>query len=391
MKATRTLAVLLAWTGLCAAEPPAPVPAARAAVESVLADMRAAILAGDREAFLSHVDLSSPRFATEMRHWADDLAKYHPFEFSATIVEAGAAFDESHAVCSVRLDWRIALDSNGAALAPDKAWVRHATFPPVEFTRTPEGRWLWAGERWSVIEGDGFVVKYLPGDEKVAETIRTIFPVSRAHVDKGFDIPGTTPQEIKIYADMDHLKATVYLSMPDPVLGGWNEPGESIKFMRDYTHGEKSWTRAFAHEYGHVATWEMGPKARDLAWWMAEGVAELAAEEFDRGQAEQNNQQMRRWASSRGVIPWEKISDYQTTEQPLKHMAYVQGHHFMGYVSDRFGREKRNAWLRAMASGAPTDQACRDVLGVPFDQLTDTWRATLPAPAQPRDRAPAGS
>jgi hypothetical protein len=48
--------------------------------------------------------------------------------------------------------------------------------------------------------------------------------VARKHVNDGFGITDTSPQTIKLYASMDHLKATVYLSMPDPVLGGWNEP-----------------------------------------------------------------------------------------------------------------------------------------------------------------------
>lgn len=378
--------IMLGLVGTRGNEPPVVTPA-RAAVQATLADLQRAVLAGDHEAFLSRIDRSEPRLATEMLHWADDLAKHHPFEFSAELVDEGARFDESRAVCGVRMSWRIALDENGRDIAPDRAWVRSATFPPVIFTRGDDGRWLWAGEDWLVMPGDGFVVKYLPGDEAVAREVREAFPVARRHVDEGFDIAGTPPQIIKLYASMDHLKATVYLSMPDPVLGGWNEPGESIKFMRDYTTGRTSWTRAFAHEYGHAATWEMGPRARDLPWWMQEGVAELAAEEFDPGKADFNERQMRRYAQGRGVAPWEKLADYATCEQPLKHQAYVQGHHLMGYVSARFGRAKRNQWLRVLSSGRSLDEGTRAVLGVSFEELSGAWRATLPAAAEARPPA----
>jgi len=325
----------------------------------------------------------------EMHHWAEDLAKHHPFEFSLTITEEGATFDEGTTVCGVSMTWRIAIDENGRAIDPEKALVRRATFPPVVFTRAPDGRWLWCGERWESLAGDGFVVTYLPGDEAVAREVLGAFPIARRHVDEGFEIAGTPLQTIKLYADMDHLKATVYLSMPDPYLGGWNEPGESIKFMRDYTKGHDRWVRAFAHEYGHVATWEMGAGASRLPWWMQEGVAELAAEEFDPGKGDHNEREMRRFALRSNVAPWETISDYGTCEQPLKYLAYVQGHHFMGYVSDRFGREKRNLWLRVLSDGAPLDEGTRQVLGLSFDDLSDAWRATLPAPAEPITAKPA--
>jgi len=376
-----TLTWCLAAAAAYAHEPPA-APAARAAVETALTEMRRAVLSGDAGSLLACIDPSEPRLAAEMCHWAEDLAKHHPFEFTVSIVNEGAEFDESRAVCGVTMTWRIALDENGREIAPDKAWERQATFPPVVFTRAPDGRWLWSGEDWLVLEGDGFTVNYLPGDEPVARQVRDAFPIARKHVNDGFDIVGTSPQTIKLYASMAHLKATVYLSMPDPVLGGWNEPGESIKFMLNYASNLQSWTRAFAHEYGHAATWEMGPHAKHLPWWMQEGVAELAAEEFDPGKGDHNQRQVRRYALGRGLAPWDKIAHYDTCEQPLKHLAYVQGHHFMGYISDRFGREKRNQWLRVLSTGRSLDEGSLEVLEVGFENLNESWRATLPMPAE---------
>jgi hypothetical protein len=60
----------------------------------------------------------------------------------------------------------------------------------------------------------------------------------------------------------------------------------------------------------------------------------------------------------------------------------VQGHHLMGYVSARFGRAKRNRWLRVLSSGRSLDEGTREVLGLSFEELSDGWRATLPAPAE---------
>src|SRR5690606_33805844 len=112
------------------------------------------------------------------------------------------------------------------------------------------------------------------------DDIVAIFPTAKQHVDDFFGIENTKPQIIQLYQSMDHLKATVYLCMPDHVLGGWNEPGESIKFMDSYIKGKEGWTYAFAHEYGHVATWELGDRAVDLPWWVTEGLAERCAQPF---------------------------------------------------------------------------------------------------------------
>jgi alpha-L-rhamnosidase len=42
----------------------------------MLMEAQRAVLAGDAETFLAHIDLSEPRHAAEMRHWAEDLAKH---------------------------------------------------------------------------------------------------------------------------------------------------------------------------------------------------------------------------------------------------------------------------------------------------------------------------
>ncbi|MBL8760636.1 MAG: hypothetical protein JNL50_04970, partial [Phycisphaerae bacterium] len=230
------------------------------------------------------------------------------------------------------------------------------------------------------IKGDAFVVRYLADAARpAAELVHRVFPDAKAHVDEGFGIAGTPSakkhQVIKLYDDMEHLKATVYLSMPDPVLGGWNESGESIKFLSNYAHDDRGWTRAFAHEYGHVATWELGERASELPWWVAEGAAELAAEKWDKPGS--NDRHVRKIARDGKLAAWIEIASYHKARQEVKYLAYVQGHHLMGYVSDTFGREKRNAWIAAAASGKPIDEATRVALGMSFDDLDRAWRDSL--------------
>ena len=50
----------------------------------------------------------------------------------------------------------------------------------------------------------------------------------------------------------------------------------------------------------------------------------------------------------------------------------------MGYLSDRWGAEKRNAWLRAMArDGLSVEDATERVLGLSFAELDRQWRESL--------------
>lgn len=360
--------------------PPVEARAVRSEIEMVLAEMRRSALAGDPVGYLSHVAMEEPRFAMEMTNWAKDLAANRPVLFDLRIVEEGAVFEPSRAEFALEMDYSVAVVADPA----DRSVVKRAAFPTVIFEKDAGGAWRYLGEKWSVLEGDGFEVRYTGDFEGVARMVVEAFPVAREHVDRGFEIPGTGHQIIKLYADMEHLKATVYLSMPDPHLGGWNEAGESIKFLTRYAATVAGWTRAFAHEYGHVATWEMGPKAGEMDWWVQEGVAELAAEDFDDGRQPGtragNDGYIRSRARAGTLVPWEAIASYRTAEQSVKYQAYAQGHHFIGYISDRWGRSGRNRWLRSMAAGKSVNQATRDRLNTEFSDLDREWRESLGAP-----------
>lgn len=354
----------------------------RAEVEAMLSSMGSAAVRGDAGAFLEHVDFIEPQFEREMRNMAKDLTLHTPTRVEFRLAEEGDFASVENRVwvkVAFTIDYDMPFDQNGVKMTGEPRHVR-AAYPVCEFRRDAGGMWRFAGEVWKRIHGPGYEVRYL--DDKTHATaaiIDRVFPIAKAHDDEGFGIVGTPAaakhQIIKLYENMDHLKATVYLSMPDPVLGGWNESGESIKFMSNYTEGERSWTRAFAHEYGHVVTWALGERASELPWWVAEGAAELAAEKWDPPGS--NDRQVRGIAKAGGLAKWEDMAVYHSTRQEFKYLAYVQGHHLMGYVSDTFGREKRNAWIASAASGKSIDEATRAALGMSFDELDRAWRDSL--------------
>ncbi len=222
-------------------------------------------------------------------------------------------------------------------------------------------------------------VRYFPGYEEVAKRIVEVLPLVRDHVDEGFGQPVPRVQEVKLYANMRHLQESIYLSYVDG-LSGWNEPGESIKLLTRPTAGKRGLRTLLAHEYGHVATFELGEKANDMPWWVLEGVAELSAERFASVGKDADNIVIR-WNEKNALAKWEDLADFHKVQEDsprdLQAKVYKQGHHMMMYISDRWGKDGRNAWLRAMAQGKTIDEATRAVAGMSFDELDLAWRGRV--------------
>lgn len=389
-------------------EQPAPAAApsasaeARRAVEETLAEMTRVVREGDGPAYVTHVipgggggDFER-RFRKEQENWAADLKDHKPLEFELAVGAGPSTFATGRSTFELVMTYR--MDVGAATKRTKASWP--AVFVELAIddnaarvveapTRgTARGtRWLYAGEDWRTMDGDGFAIKYFEGSESVAKDVLAAFPKAKAHDDEGFEIVNHAPQTIKVYTSMEHLKATVYLSMPDKVLGGWNEPGESIKFLTSYTRGVDRWAGAFAHEYGHVATWELGPKANDMPWWVMEGVAELGAADLLPGYDARTQRLIRSLAAQDRLARWEDIADYRTSPAPLKHLAYHQGYCMAAYISDRWGRKGRNDWLRAMAMGDSLDGATRRVFQMSFEDLDRAWRGQIEGPA-PEAAAP---
>ncbi len=414
--------------------------AAKAAVESVLQSMEAAVLAGDAEAYLAHVDGRDAVFQQEQRMWAADLKRHVPEKFSLRIVDpaerkaneaasapaAGATeaskpapaaaddpadhpheFSAERAVFELEMSWEITVPlADGEKGEPDH--LDRTVSYPVEFRRTGD-RWLYCGERWVEVriaaeESDSAepddaeavrppapekaaastrenVVLCFPGFEEVARRIAAVLPEVRAHVDEGFGQEVPHAQVVKIYPTMRHLQSSIYLSYVDG-LSGWNEPKEAIKVLVRPNTSRASLRSLLAHEYGHVATFEFGPKATDIAWWALEGVAELSAEGFRRRGGRPTADRVKKWAEEGKLAEFASITDFRNTPRQFMGHVYTQGHHMVGYISDRFGRAKRNGWFRAMANRASIDDATREVLGLAggFAQLDTEWRGGLSTP-----------
>lgn len=370
---------------------------ARAQVLDRLGLMVKAVRAQDPEGYLANVSRRDPRFFAEQTYWSKDLKRTPPAEFDWQPTDNdGFALEADHATLTLRMAWR-----NEKSKDKLRELVYVARFDRTDGA-TPG--WLFAGEHWQSLEvadpaGGGVIVMFDEGLEELAKKTAEAFKKIRRHVEEGFELTapdslGGRVQQIKLYGTMQHLLGMIELSYEDNI-AGWNEPNESIRLLaRGLGGSARNLESVLAHEYGHVATFEMGPKASDMPWWILEGTAELAAEKFS-GSARRVNDRVGRWAQrtkdgaelGQSLVPWEKIADFRGEARNFGGHVYTQGHHMMMYLSERFKRPARNKWLNLLADGAKLEDATREALGVEFAQLDQDWRASIVLP-QPEKNEP---
>ncbi|MBX3385613.1 MAG: hypothetical protein KF768_03495 [Phycisphaeraceae bacterium] len=428
---------------------------ARSILDPTLRSIESAVRTADPAAYLAWVDLAESHFAKEQRNWAADLLRHRPEAFELRIVgliehdnAAGRARD-TEIVCDLEMSWSIpaAKQADGGHAAGADADSREPTSPvtttggpglggwsrtvrfPARFTLSEqtdasdpidEPRWLFAGEAWLTVRSDDGrnTVCYAEGFEDAAKRVLALLPTARRRVDRLFGMNLEHEQVVKLYPDARWLLASIYLSYKDPI-GGWNEPGESIKLLARRTMNERATLALLAHEYGHVATFEFDEHASDAAWWAVEGIAEVCATFAARSELDDdaaltaNTRFIGRTARSRvlawhrgdRLADWNDMADFRKTPSSLGGHVYKQGEHMVGFIGERFGREKMIEWVRELAVGATVDDATRRTLGLSFDALDARWRELIreeadsqredadapdesPAPATPPTTAP---
>ncbi|MBS0195791.1 MAG: hypothetical protein JSR77_03450 [Planctomycetes bacterium] len=357
--ASLTLVPSPAWAlapAHCAADPDA-----KFQIESILREMAAACTAGDTDGYLAHVSSADREFRNEQKYFANDLKKKPAAECAFTVGEL--KIGDGLAEGPFTMQWTM----------PGKK-ERSLTFD-ARFLQE-DGVWKFAGETWDKHEAPGVLVLCDPGLDELAGRVIEAFNAIRAHVEEGFmlqeaALPKRT-QKIKLYGSMKHLQASICLSYSDG-LSGWNEPGEAVKILANTKSGVQQLRPLLAHEYGHVATFELGPKSNHMPWWVLEGVADLSAEKW----GSKPDGIVKAWAKAKKLAAWNDLADFETVEGKWRGHVYKQGQSMLDYVSDRFGREGRVKWLTAMSQGDTLDDATKKTLGLSFEELDNQWRAEV--------------
>jgi len=334
-----------------------------AEVQALLEQMTAAVLAGERDDYLALVDLADPVFALEHTRWADDWSSRHPVAMYSLEL-ADLQQDGESATGHMTVAW--AFDPSIVA-EPS----RITTFP-ASFS-TGAGGWRYAGEAWTSSEVPYFVLRVAPGLEAVVPDIADVLPGIYGDVtaEYGYEPSGTL--EIKLYADANALVANTLLSLP--TIRGWNEPGEALKLVHD--PGGPPLAPTIAHELTHFLGFDRaGTRRSRMPWWLDEGMATYVASTIE-GPAGDRLAQVIAWEAEGELAPWEEMAVFEETPVELWEHVYPQGYAMVVFVTERFGSDRRNDWLAAMATEVDIDEATPAKLGRSFDRLDVEFRDWL--------------
>lgn len=351
-----------------------------AALEALVQAMQTAAQKADEPAYLRCIDDSSPVFHTEQRAWVRDLARSAPERLTFEIEGVGTTTTPDGAVAPpgddalvARVTIRWQMPGGKARSFPHDAW----------FVRRAD-RWLYAGEAWPTIvvppepqHGQyGVTVRYSPGADEAAREVARLMPGIRARVDRVFAAPLRAPQEVKLYTSMSHLQASIYPSYANP-LGGWNEPGESIKILAAPSMRGRALENTLSHEYGHAVSFECGPKINDAPWWVLEGIAEVAAGAMNplsgTGPTLARDTRVLDLAVRGDLRPWDELADFYSVPSKLHGQVYAQGRSMMDFIGRAYGHDARVEFLACLGRGDALDDSARAALGVPFAEVHVRW------------------
>jgi hypothetical protein len=330
-------------------------------VESMAANVRI----GNRTDYLALVDLIDPGFAREHSRLADEWSGLHPVPDYTLRVE-DLEIEGATATGSLTATW-----TNFEGDARTATWLG-------SFGRGGSGSsgWRYAGEVWETTDVPHFEIRIAPGLDAELPRVTEDLPAVYDHVTDALDYVPGAPLVIKLYADGPALAANTLLSLPD--IRGWNEPGEALKLRVDPE--DPYMTPVIAHEMTHFASFDRaGTKRTKMPWWLDEGLASYVARKFDTIQSDSDPalETVAAWLADGTLVEWDRMAVYETTPMELWRNVYPQGYAMVRFVTQRFGRDSRNAWLAKMATEMDIEAATPAVLGLSFDDLDSAFREWL--------------
>ena len=336
------------------------------AIEALVDDMESAVLDSDADAYLALVDLpEASTFAVEHRNWVANWAEGDYLSAFAMTVSDIEITDDATAFAEMTIQWETPLFPS-----PGETAIFDVTFVYDD----DADLWLYAGERWVVFETERFVVKAAPGVESVAERLIPELPAIYDSVTEQYGYIPKNPMEIKIYTSSQALGATTLLDLP--LIGGWNEPAESLKIIG---RAGSTPVGVVAHEFTHFLGFdEAGSAHTRMPWWLSEGIAEYTAFSFvGSASGDETLGALQAFHAQNDLVGWDLLADYNVTPVELWGFAYVQGYAFVRYITETYGVEDRNAWLRLMAVEMDLGEASEAVFDKTFEQLDTKFNSWL--------------
>jgi len=361
-------------------------------IREVVRAMDDAMDNADTGRYMTHVDPDLPLLLAEQRAWATNLRERRPTEIDFTLVE-GESIDlvEGGAEAQVLLAWTPRADQERTGRPPERLEVPfRARFEPLyPVGENPEAiRWVFSGVAWEVElhAPDGSRVLAFEHDRAMAEAMLEVLPGALADAAACFE--ALTPvATVKLYPTMELLNASISPGLTAPI-AGWNEPNEAIKLaapaLDEGETGPGGPIAVLVHEAAHCVQFAHGERPMKAPWWVLEGSAEraasLASDEKDWPSVDGMVRGMARFG---GLADFDDLAEYDERMPSGAIRAYLQGHHFVRWLDETYRPAQRNQWLKFLLDGATLDEASQLIFQATFEELDQSWRASLDEESEP--------
>ncbi|PRX39612.1 hypothetical protein CLV97_1221 [Planifilum fimeticola] len=364
------VSVLLFAVAPAAASPACPEPVADT-VRKLVKEKEAAVNSGDEERFLRVIHPDRRTYWREQKRWFEDAVRY---------IDPGSFRMEVESIAPERPFRVRALIKQSYRKDGKTRSVRY----PLRFEKTEQG-WKDSDLPFERMASGDVVVFYTdPRLKKQAAVALDI--VSRA-VDAFYEKFSWVPAEaveVKLYHHPELFRQSVKLSLPEWA-AGWNEAGQSIKFVGAIQMDD--WEESFASGLVHEVTHKMVSERTgdNAAYWLQEGAAEYYQTRLLPGLYSVSDEQ-------RIDRPWRFVvlESLQLEKLPVKEASqyYSQSAALFRFLIERYGEKKigevfavlrqfpvidRDSTDKIPELNRRTRAAIKKVLGKTMEQLEREW------------------
>jgi hypothetical protein len=335
----------------------------------------------NEEQFLSLLHNKNSKYMKEAKNWYRDAIKYADSgSYQLRIIKV-RPLDKG--ICRVTLKQSYRKNGKSFHLVFDTLVIRD------------KQNWLDSDVFFHEINQNNVIVKFSdPGLETMAQGGAIILNKFVANFNEKF---GWTPHqklELKLYNKSELFRQSVKLSLPEWAVG-WNEYGESIKFVGDDGYDKKLFFSGLKHEVTHQMLGEMTND--NAAYWMHEGLATYYEVQFiknETGKKEVRQEEVihkeeklelprPRWT----IQEMMKVNLEELDTEEAKDY-YYQAYLIMNYFIKNYGEDVLKNWMTELnkfpyvavttseklaGSNARTVQAFEKATGVSFHYFADLW------------------
>lgn len=346
----------------------ASTPAVQQELKELIEQRQTAVNESNEELFVNTLDLKNVRFAKEQKNWFNDaIQSIDKGSYHLSIEKWGRSQKGAQEIFLKQM-----YSMKGKI---------HSLSYLERFVWTQAG-WKDSDTPFITMKGDHLVIKYTAVDlEPLAKEALNSVEKGISFFNKRYGWQPNTMLEVKLYDNPEQFRQSIKLSLPQWAVG-WNEYGESIKFI-----GSKKWDKTiFASGLLHETTHQMlGDMTNDNAsYWMQEGLATYYEQYFYphlRLFPDQSDKPT--WTiSEMSKINLEGLSDKKAYQY------YEQANSIVAFIISKYGEQKINLIMNSLnkqpylegttseklkTSNLRTEQAVSNALNISFVQFAQEW------------------